>query len=807
MKKIIQLFALFITSSIMIGCGGGDDNNNVVNSNNTQRSIYGVASKGPIQGGNVSAYMIVNGKKGDLIGTAITSSENGSYSISSINYSGPVLIEINGGSYKDEATLNQKNLLSTLRVAVPESNNDTKASITPLTEIAVIKAEKDGFTNESIQKSNNIISQLIGNTDILNNLPIDVTSPIACEGASQAQIDYSLMLAALSTMDENDVNKDIDDIITDLEDDLRDLNLDKTGSTLSDALKSFASDPNKNKTGQDSNELVEIIEKIRTIGIVTNGSMAEAKQLLVDIWTLDVNPENSDEVVALRVKVNEFVYYMNNYVEESAESHLMKAIAYSADIINSSSLSFVWNGESAAVGRTTEQIVDYLIDNILKYHDYENRIMDIIVEHEDRLNLIDNELAQAEQELSFSLSLTGFNTIYFDTTDVKIMRSIINLAKAACIYLQSLDYSVDNWNVTDNGNLLDVRDIEIVSNDQRQEFIVNNPSLFKYIVNHNVKLNDFQKTMNIGVNYLSSALATLEQMGIEGRKSRFEHAFNIDSEYDLYYLKGINEKMFASFIEGFNNSSTILNGINKKEITHSIKVSDDGYAYYHSMNNIYTIPYIPDVEHINLYETVNGLKSPRDGLNDFIYEINHNNEYLPYVEQEPILYKPNVLDVDTEHPIEVFSIPQRNIVIDGHVDDWNEIKYFYSIPDSDMIIKIAVDANGYICCYIFNSSNNTCDYFDFFICYGDSSCYKNYWWYCCYESFEIDTFYDFGNGNRNIKEKQWYTFNGNKVGVEVSFDVTADIFMNKDYLNSFYISLFEPDYQYIQKPHIKFIPE
>ena len=814
MKKIInimQLLSLFITSSILIGCGGGDDNNNAVNSDNIQKTIYGVASKGPIKNGNVSAYIIVNGKKGDLIGTAITSSEDGSYTINSLNYNGPILIEVNGGSYIDEATMNQKNLISTLRAAVPGVNNDIKASVTPLTEIAVLKAEKEGLTNESIQRSNVIISQLIGNADILNNLPVDVTSSIACEGASQAQIDYGLMLAAFSTMDKNDVNNDIDDIVRALEEDLRDLKLDETGNIISDALESFASDKNKNKSGQSSNELIEIIEKIKTIGIVTNGTMAEAKNILVDILTIDIDPQNSDEVEALKNKVNDFVYYMDNYVEESAEVHLMKAIAYSMDIINSSSLSFIWDNDSdkgSAVGRTSKQIMDYIIENILKYDDYENRIMDIIVEKENRLNIIDNELSQAEEEkVSFSLSLTGLNTVYFDTTDVKIMRSIINLGKAACIYLQSLDYSVDNWNVTDNGNLLDVRDMEIISNDQRQEFITNNPNLLKYSLNPNVKLTDFQKTIKIGVNHLSSALALLDEMGFDGRKLRVEHAFNIDSEYDLLYLKGINEKMFGSFIEGFNDSSTILNRIIKEEKKHYTKIFNDGYAYYHRINDIYIEPYAPVDGHINMYELVNGFKSPRDGLNDFINEINQNNKYLPYIEKEPILYKSNVLDIDTEHPIDVFSIPQTNIIIDGNVDDWNDIKQFYSIPDSDMKVKVAVDANGNICCYIYNSTAKTYNDFDFYLSYGDSAWYNKYWRYYCYDYFEINTYGYYGHDNHNIKEKQWHKNNDYTIGVEASSHITADIFMKEEYLNSFYLRLYEPVNQHIEKAYFKTILE
>ena len=100
----LQFFIILILISFLcIGCGSSSD------SDGSTSTVSGVASKGPIEGGTVSAYKIVNGQKEGLLGTAI-SSKDGSYSIDIGSYTGPVLIEITGGTYKDEASGNDIDL-------------------------------------------------------------------------------------------------------------------------------------------------------------------------------------------------------------------------------------------------------------------------------------------------------------------------------------------------------------------------------------------------------------------------------------------------------------------------------------------------------------------------------------------------------------------------------------------------------------------------------------------------------------------------------------------------------------------------
>ncbi len=246
MKYSIVLLSLLYFAISFTGCGDSDDTNN-----NNGTLISGIACKGPIKGGTVGVYAIVDGERATFMGAVSTNMTDGTYSIDIGEYTGPVMVEISGGTYTDEATGETVTLDVTLRAAVTNASGEITVAVTPLTEIAVRIAEETGLTSSSINAANNTVAQLLGDDgDLFEIFPVDVTDGSASE-ASKAQLEYSLLLAGLSQLAETqgtDINTVIGNIAADLIDDSTILD-EITGNNLIIALETFLADTQLNQTG------------------------------------------------------------------------------------------------------------------------------------------------------------------------------------------------------------------------------------------------------------------------------------------------------------------------------------------------------------------------------------------------------------------------------------------------------------------------------------------------------------------------------------------------------------------------------
>ena len=89
--------ALLLLSACGGGGGGGDADSAIGG------VIGGTGIKGPVAGATVTAYSISGGAMGARIGTATTDA-SGNFSLSIGSYSGPVMLQLSGGTYTDEAT-------------------------------------------------------------------------------------------------------------------------------------------------------------------------------------------------------------------------------------------------------------------------------------------------------------------------------------------------------------------------------------------------------------------------------------------------------------------------------------------------------------------------------------------------------------------------------------------------------------------------------------------------------------------------------------------------------------------------------
>ncbi len=95
-SRIWMTLAMAAVVLMGAGCGGG------VGSGGTGY-ISGFASKGPLSGAYVTAYGIENGQKGAQIGETRTDA-NGNYSMAIGSYAGPVMLQVSGGGFTEEAT-------------------------------------------------------------------------------------------------------------------------------------------------------------------------------------------------------------------------------------------------------------------------------------------------------------------------------------------------------------------------------------------------------------------------------------------------------------------------------------------------------------------------------------------------------------------------------------------------------------------------------------------------------------------------------------------------------------------------------
>ncbi|MES1982536.1 MAG: ice-binding family protein [Pseudomonadota bacterium] len=174
---------------LMSACSNDDTNGS---------SVGGTASKGPISGGTITAYRIDAGARGTALASTTTDA-NGNYSLNIRTYTGPLLLEVTGGTYRDEATgVSNTPLATPLRAAFSYGGGNVTASVTLLTEVAVINAMADpgGLTAANIQTENNTIKTQVG-FDPVTTRPADPMNA-ASATASPASRVYGAYLAGAS---------------------------------------------------------------------------------------------------------------------------------------------------------------------------------------------------------------------------------------------------------------------------------------------------------------------------------------------------------------------------------------------------------------------------------------------------------------------------------------------------------------------------------------------------------------------------------------------------------------------------------
>lgn len=206
-KKIFNTL-LLLAAMTLFGCGGGGGGNDAPAPPPPPPpppagsvTISGVAALGPISGGNVKVYAVKDNKLDTttVLGTGITAAD-GSYTVTLVSApTGPVIVEVTGGTFTDEASGTPGvNLKMKLHAAVSSVVDGAKIAVTPLTHLAFEQVEGIGsFTPVEIDDANLQIGRFYEVSNIIGSLPFDPTLP-APAGASNDQRTYATVLTVLS---------------------------------------------------------------------------------------------------------------------------------------------------------------------------------------------------------------------------------------------------------------------------------------------------------------------------------------------------------------------------------------------------------------------------------------------------------------------------------------------------------------------------------------------------------------------------------------------------------------------------------
>jgi hypothetical protein len=197
-----KLAVIIITLLMLSGCGGGGSSSGV--SIQPQGTIItGAVAKGLFTSGTVTCYL-VSGATLRPYGSAPISS-TGKYTLDIGQNTGIIILEVTSGNYLDEtktAPNNSSPLTTRLRTAlvVTQPGGTIHASITPLTELAVRKAEDSSpatppaFTSDNINAANSLLSDIFP-FNVVTTEPLPLNS---LSGATAEQECYSFVLAGIA---------------------------------------------------------------------------------------------------------------------------------------------------------------------------------------------------------------------------------------------------------------------------------------------------------------------------------------------------------------------------------------------------------------------------------------------------------------------------------------------------------------------------------------------------------------------------------------------------------------------------------
>lgn len=709
MKLFRQVFCIFCLVSLLgfiSGCSDSDDDSD--KNTNTTSTISGVASKAPLNGATISFYKITDeGKKGELLGTVKTK-EDGTYEVS-LNYSGPVLAIAAGGTYIDEATNKKVTLTTELRAAISDASDKIVSSITPLTELAVRDAENTGgFKPENIKASNKKLGQLLGDDDEKDITKINPFDPNDKDGDKKdiLQKNYTLLLAAISQLTQNE-KKDLNDIIKDIEDDLSDGTLETTGKKFKKAIEDYSSKNENTWVKEAKEETTKKVDDLAQGGFTPTGSIADAKKALVslikgvDEKDIEDSLSESEKADIKKERLEAFLDFMNN-VPDTSEAHLINSIAIMFDIYNDSSIRTITTNLGIDnifnENKTDSLKAGNLLKEMISAQESNQENLDgVISSIESKFSLLKEELEKISvlDDESFSFSLTGMDTVYFDKADVKIMQAISEAGLAFVNIIQAHEFKVENWDVEIDGQTYDYSKLfdesEEAQNDEMADdiFLKNNEKLLSFKEDFHSELNDAKANILNIKKYMEQANEIVYALTNKELLKRQQNAFAYGESFDKEFFDMLIKETLVSLNDLMTDSKTAFDSIETEEIPGTVSSTViEGKAYETEEINVYKRNIYPtDFAKEQKLTVADFFLGDTPGRN--IINSTSDSDFELYKEADSKkLFKENIVNVDLEEPMAAFPVPKKSIEIDGSESDWADIK-LYTIPQVQASVGFA----------------------------------------------------------------------------------------------------------------------
>lgn len=232
MRFKLKLLPVAIAAAMAVSLSGCDK---APESETSSVNLSGVASKGIIKYGIVSAYPVINGIVQPLPIETAKTDEEGNYALSIPGYNGPLSITV---SKADDGSSQvvcdvvagcavagstpvafgaDMPLTFTMESIVPKASagSDIKVAITPFTTMAAKYAKKVVITEATAELANKKIANMLGVTDLIATQPVDLTSSakIAAE-MNPDSIKYAILSAAIAKVANEDAGGDIGSVIS-----------------------------------------------------------------------------------------------------------------------------------------------------------------------------------------------------------------------------------------------------------------------------------------------------------------------------------------------------------------------------------------------------------------------------------------------------------------------------------------------------------------------------------------------------------------------------------------------------------------
>ncbi len=170
----------------------------------TSASVSGTAFNGPMSKATVTAFAVNSGVMGAQIASGATDGQ-GNFTLALGSYAGPVMLQVSGGIYTDEATTTSMtmgggNIMSAALPTLASGASVTGVWITPVTSMAQTRAVgmSGGMTDANIAAANAAMGNYFSVSDILHTQPMNPLANGSGAGASPDSRNYGMTLAAMS---------------------------------------------------------------------------------------------------------------------------------------------------------------------------------------------------------------------------------------------------------------------------------------------------------------------------------------------------------------------------------------------------------------------------------------------------------------------------------------------------------------------------------------------------------------------------------------------------------------------------------